>query len=314
MTDFILGLDGGGTKTLLTLANRHGQVVYQRQMAGIGPIENSAWQETLACLLTAVSSAPGRIVFGVFGLPSYGEMPGIGNAQEEAVARLSFFPYDIINDVHAAFDGAFTGNPGTLLLAGTGSMVWAEDEAGTTIHVGGWGHGFGDEGSAFWIGHTAITAFSHCLDGRAEDAVFVEAMAFILALPATNRAAALSDWYYGKADARVKVAALARAIDSLANSGNATAKTILQQAADHLSRHVRAAWRLLPSLPTKGWSAVGSVMNSRHIIVHLEENLETSPLPPALPPVGGALWRAATNAGWQVDTAWIETLRAELCL
>lgn len=314
MSDYVLGLDGGGTKTQLALADRAGRVVLSLRASGIGPLENPDWLATLLGLMDAVSDYGSRIDHATFAMPSYGEMPAISAAQEAAAATVSPCPHRVRNDVHAAFEGAFVGRPGVLLLAGTGSMVWAEDKAGTPVRVGGWGHGFGDEGSAFWIGQAAVTALSHCLDGRAEDADFVEAMASILSLSEGDRAAALSDWYYREADARVKVAALSRAIDDLAEAGNATAKTILNQAACHLSLHVRAAWRRLPSLPAGVWSAVGSVMNSRHLSARLEESLETAPAPAALPPVGGALWRAATDAGWPINAAWIDRLRSELSL
>lgn len=312
MSDYVLGLDGGGTKTVLALADRTGHVVFHARGAGIGPLENSQWQETLRALMQRAADYASRIAYASLGMPSYGEMPAVSAAQDAAAAAVSSFPHCVLNDVHTAFEGAFTGRAGVLLLAGTGSMVWAEDASGRQIRVGGWGHGFGDEGSAFWIGQAAITGLSHCLDGRGQDHDFADAMAGLLGLPVDKRAGALAEWYYGGADPRVKVAALARAVDGLAESGNATAKTILIQAAIYLSLHVRAAWRGLPSLPEGVWSGVGSTMNSRHVSRHLERLLETPPMAPSLPPVGGALWRAAIHAGWPVDAAWIDQLGTEL--
>ncbi|MCB8881533.1 N-acetylglucosamine kinase [Acidisoma cellulosilytica] len=312
MSDYVLGLDGGGTKTLLAIADRAGHVVFHARAAGIGPIENPDWAETLRTLTQSVAEYTSRIAYASFGMPSYGEMPAVSAAQEDAALAGSGFPHCVLNDVHTAFEGAFIGQPGVLLLAGTGSMVWAEDAAGKQIRVGGWGHGFGDEGSAFWIGQAAIAAFSHCLDGRGQDQAFADALAHRLGLPVENRADALTAWYYEGADPRVKVAALARDVDGLAEQGNATAKTILTQAAIHLSLHVRGAWRRLPSLPDRVWCGVGSIMNSGHVTDYLQTLLETPPISPALPPVGGALWRAATNAGWPMDSAWIDQLRTEL--
>jgi glucosamine kinase len=131
-------------------------------------------------------------------------------------------------------------------------------------------------------------------------------------LPHGGQAEALMAWYHADGDPRVKIAALAREVDRLAESGNATAKAILFEAAGHLSLLARAAWRRLPSLPAGVWSAVGSIMNSRHVTRHLIALLETPPVPAALPPVGGALWRAATNAGWAIGPDWVERLRTEL--
>jgi glucosamine kinase len=311
MTDLVLGIDGGGTKTELAIADRHGHLVLHRIGAGIGPIETPDWPAVLAQLMRDVEGFSPRIAYASFGMPSYGEMPDVGDRQREVAQAIARYPHCVLNDVHTAYEGAFLGRPGVLLLAGTGSMVWACNAAGRHIRVGGWGHGYGDEGSAFWIGQEAVAMLSHCLDGRAQDMDFAAAMVAHLGLPEEGCAEALADWYHNGPDPRVRVAALAVVVDQLANAGNATAKCILAQASAHLALHVRAAWNRLPSLPMGVWAAVGSVLRSRIIAEHLSRLLETAPTNPALPPVGGALWRAATNAGWAVDAAWIDRLRSE---
>ncbi|HEX3983427.1 MAG TPA: BadF/BadG/BcrA/BcrD ATPase family protein [Acidisoma sp.] len=314
MSDLVLGIDGGGTKTVLALADRAGHVVWQKRAPGIGPHENPAWLPTLQALMATASAYGDRVAYGAFAMPSFGEIDRVSAEQAAAAQQLGHFPHCVLNDVHAAFEGAFVGQPGVLLLAGTGSMLWAEDGAGAQIRVGGWGQGFGDEGSAFWIGRAAIAGLSQCLDGRAADPDFAAAMSRLLALPAEGQAEALLDWYCEVPDPRVKVASLAREIDRMAETGNATATTILTEAAAHLALHVRAAWQRLPTLPEGVWSAVGSIMNSRVVARHLVTLLDTPRVPAALPPVGGALWRAATNAGWAASPAWIDRLRTELSL
>ncbi|GAB0117103.1 N-acetylglucosamine kinase [Acidisoma sp. 7E03] len=312
MSDLVMGLDGGGTKTELAVADREGRVLLHRIGAGIGPIETPGWPGVLAHLVQELGPLAGRLREAAFGMPSYGEIPEVSEAQRAAAAACGIAAHSVINDVHLAYEGAFLGKPGVLLLVGTGSMVWACNAAGRHIRVGGWGHGYGDEGSAFWIGQQAVTMLSHCLDGRAQDMDFAAAMADHLGLAAEGRAEALGVWYYAHPDPRVKVAAVARMVDRLAEQGNATAKAILIQAAVHLAMHVRAAWNRLPSLPLGVWSAAGSVMQSRTLSTHLSRLLETAPVSPALPPVGGAVWRAATAAGWAVDAAWIDRLRDQL--
>jgi glucosamine kinase len=311
MTDLVLGIDGGGTKTELALADREGRLVLHRVGAGIGPIETPDWPEVLAQLMRNAENFSPRIAYASFGMPSYGEIPAVAARQRQVAAALGPSPHCVLNDVHTAYEGAFVGRPGVLLLAGTGSMVWACNATGRNIRVGGWGHGYGDEGSAFWIGQQAVAMLSHCLDGRAQDMDFAAAMVEHLNLPAEGCAEALADWYHNGPDPRVKVAALAEVVDGIANAGNATAKAILAQASAHLALHVRAAWNRLPSLPLGVWAAVGSVLRSRILAAHLARLLETMPTAPALSPVGGALWRAATNAGWPVDAAWIDRLRSE---
>lgn len=309
MSDLVLGIDGGSTRTALAVADREGRVLLHRRAGGIGPLETPGWPEILAWLMQQAEAYGPRIAYASFAMPRHGEIASVAAQQIAVAADLARVPHCVLNDAHTAFEGAFLGQPGVLMLAGTGSMVWARNAAGRHIRIGGWGHGFGDEGSAFWIGQEAIVMLSHGLDGRAQDVDFTVLMAGHLALPEEGRAEALLDWYHAGGDPRTKVAALARLVDRLADAGNATAKTILAEAAVHLAMHVRAAWRRFPSLPLGVWSAAGSIMQSRHVTGHLTRLLETHPRSPVLPPLGGALWRAATNAGWPVDAAWIGRLR-----
>lgn len=309
MTPLVLGVDGGGTKTHLALADAEGRVHWQAVGPGIGPMETAHWPEVLRVLMQPAQRFAPQIRRAVFALPSHGEIAAVSRAQEAEVAALAALPHRVVNDVQAAFEGAFLGEAGALLLAGTGSMVWAADAAGRQVRVGGWGHGYGDEGSAFWIGRAAVALLSHAFDGRAEEDALTRALQDHLRLAQPRRAEALAEWFHADADPRVRVAALAAFVDARADAGDAAAVAILAEAADHLAAHLHAAWRRLPSLPAGVWSFAGSVARSRILRQHLCERVMSPPCPPAMPPVGGALWRAATEAGWAVDAAWIAGLR-----
>jgi len=312
MSRLVMGLDGGGTKTLLALADREGRLALLERASGIGPIENPRWRETLAGLLARLGPHREEIAFGVFALPSYGEMAELSAAQDAALAGLAGFPHGLGNDVQIAFEGAFAGGAGVLLLAGTGSMAWAGDAQGRQIRVGGWGHGFGDEGSGFWIGREALGCMSRIIDGRLPDAAFAAPLAARLRLPGERQADALMTWFHGAANVRAAVAGLAGAVDDLAEHGNATAGELLQRAAAWLAEHVETAWRRLPSLPPGRWSIAGGVGQSRIVCECLARRLHAAPLPLELPPVGGALWHAAKQAGWPADATWIRQLARSL--
>jgi N-acetylglucosamine kinase-like BadF-type ATPase len=57
----------------------------------------------------------------------------------------------VMSDVEGAWQGALGGEPGVLVLAGTGSIVLGRDARGRWIREGGLGPLVGDEGSAFWL-------------------------------------------------------------------------------------------------------------------------------------------------------------------
>ena len=304
---WVLGLDGGGSKTALAYVSRAGEVVGPFYAPGINPFDRPDWQGVLETLLAA-HPAPGVLVHAALGLPGYGESPKINARQDALCAELLPSPHSAVNDVEAAFTGAFAGKPGVLLLSGTGSMAWADDGE-RRVRTGGWGEGFGDEGSAYWIGRRALSLASQALDGRHADAGFAP----LLLRPVLNEAptqANLLEWYYSQKHGRSAVASLARRVDVLAETGQATAQQILGEAAELLAQHVQAARRQLnsPGLP---WSYAGGVLGSRSVQEALTARLGEAQRP-ALPPLGGALFHAAWRGGMDTGTDWQRRVGAAL--
>jgi N-acetylglucosamine kinase-like BadF-type ATPase len=64
----------------------------------------------------------------------------------------------LVHDGVIAHAGALNGEPGVVVIAGTGSVAVAVDEDHRARTLGGWGYLLGDEGSAFWIARTAMQA------------------------------------------------------------------------------------------------------------------------------------------------------------
>jgi glucosamine kinase len=294
---WILGLDGGGSKTALAYLNQRGQVSGPFYAPGINPFDRPGWAAEFAGFVAAYP-APGPLVAATLGLPGYGESPAITAQQQSVCRRLIPVPHTLMNDVQAAFSGAFPAGVGALLLSGTGSMAWASD--GTRhVRTGGWGDAFGDEGSAYWIGRQALGLASQGLDGRHPDSEFARLL-LESTLEGPPTPAQLLQWYHALPHPRSGVAALARTVNDLAVAGQPTALGLLDSAAQELARHVQSVWAQLGSGPLP-WSFAGSVLGSPPLLAALTRLLGP-PLPPALPPLGGPLYHAALQAGH--DPVW----------
>jgi N-acetylglucosamine kinase len=305
----VLGLDGGGSKTLLAIAQPDGAARLLACGGGINPLDNANWRHELAAILAVAAPALAAVRQAVLGLPAYGEVAEV-SASQEASVRATLLPAPVLmeNDVQVAFEGAFAGQPGVLILAGTGSMAWGGDGAGRSVRVGGWGDGFGDEGSAWWIGHEAISLASRVLDGRRAGHDFAMAILAAAGLPRDDAHGALIGWYHGLVQRRAQIAALARVVDELAERGDSLALALLGEAAHHLAAHVQAAGSLLGIAGAPPWSFAGGVFSSRTVMRLLTERLGRPAQAPLLPPIGGALWRAACAGGWPADADWIARL------
>lgn len=118
----------------------------------------------LLALLPAGPTGIDRLVVGHTGLPvDDAARAGLADALlGEGLANSVVLAPDEVT-AHA---GAFAGRPGVVTAVGTGSVTLAVDEDGRGHRVDGWGHLFGDAGSAYSIARAALDAGLRALDGR----------------------------------------------------------------------------------------------------------------------------------------------------
>jgi len=308
MSDLVLGVDSGGTKTVAALVAPDAGIVSLRHLPSLDPTADGDWIAGIAALATAVGDADLRA--SAFGLPFHGEVDEYTEAQIAAV-RLHFPNNAIVeNDVRIAFDGAFACGAGALILAGTGSMAWASlgEPDSPHVRVGGWGDIFGDEGSAYWLGREVLALLSRHIDGREPSPAFAGRMFAAMGIQQNQMMA----WCYGLDSRRSGIAGLARHVTTIAANGDGVAGRLIERAAAELSEQLAVAWRRCGGTAPVRWSYAGGVFNAPAILDHMAVRLGTPPSVPRLPPVGGAVLRAARLAGWAVDDAWVDRLDGAL--
>jgi N-acetylglucosamine kinase-like BadF-type ATPase len=169
---WLLGIDGGGTKTQFLIADTAGKVAASFRGLGSYHIEIGVEgvAEVLAAGIRQVIEEAGiqtsDIAYAFFGLPAFGE-------DRAADERLAVIPSDILghdrytveNDMICAWAGSLGGEDGINVVAGTGSIAYGERGA-RRARCGGWGEAFGDEGSAYWVSARALNLFTRMSDGR----------------------------------------------------------------------------------------------------------------------------------------------------
>ena len=72
----------------------------------------------------------------------------------------------VVNDAAIALVAGAPERVGIVVLAGTGSIAYGADRAGSTARSGGYGFLLADEGSGYWLGHQALRAAVRAADGR----------------------------------------------------------------------------------------------------------------------------------------------------
>jgi glucosamine kinase len=306
-SEFVLGIDAGGTKTLLAVADRSGVVQFVTHGATLDPTGSPTWTGELKRLVDSAAVYMPRVRNAVLGLPFFGEIQATSQTQRDICAGLFSMNHQVVNDVQVAFDGAFAGRGGVLLLAGTGSMAWAGDGHGSDIRVGGWGDTFGDEGSAYWIGREALSEVARALDGRGPDVDFAHLLLHGLRIGEAD----LIGWSYAEATRRSRIASVAKLVSDIAPV-NKTACSILERAADLLYEHAKAGFKRSGLPESADWSYAGGVFSSSVVLAHLVSRIGRAATPPLLPPVGGALLRAARLSKWATDASWVASLARSL--
>ena len=172
---YYIGIDGGGTKTTCAV----GDELHLLATAVSGPsnivrVGESQARESLlqgvrqACAAAAIK--PQQIAGTCVGGSGAGH-PELAAVVRNYLSQILPSPIDVVGDMQIALEAAFDSGPGVIVIAGTGSIAYGRDLQGRTVRAGGWGFAIGDEGSAHWIGRSAVNLLlrsSDRIDGIAE--------------------------------------------------------------------------------------------------------------------------------------------------
>ncbi len=309
-----LGIDGGQSSTTALIGEKIEDQTGRVLGAGrAGPSNHAAAAEGRRKFIAAITDS----------VHEAAKAAGISDpAFEAACLGLSGGPHDkealtketiragrylITHDAHIALAGATAGEPGIIVIAGTGSMVFGRNVAGITARAGGWGYVFGDEGGAFDLVRQALRAILRNEEGWGPPTSLREAL--LEATGARDGNQLLHRLYTGDYP-RDRVAGWAKLIDQAARAGDAVASDLLASAGQHLATLTAAVRRQLFG-PTMGWAGVvnvcysGGVFSSDpllerfRMLVELEEgNRVSAPLHSA---AEGALLEAYNLIGTKVN-------------
>ena len=248
--ELVLGVDGGGTRTVAFLATRResGWTVLGRGEAGPSNRQAVGTSAALAALDEATGqafAAAGRkrcaVNAACLGLAGAGR-PGDQEIVREWAARAHLAAsVQVIEDAALLLAAGTPDGWGVAVVAGTGSMAFSRSADGRTARSGGWGPLLGDEGSGYAIALAGLRAATRAADGRAPVTLLTDRLlaAYGLARPEEFIGAV-----YRGGD-RAALAALAPVVLEAAEAGDAAAEEIIREAAAELASATAAAARQL---------------------------------------------------------------------
>lgn len=304
MARLFLGVDGGQSSTIALLGDEAGRVTG----AGAGgPCNHAAAGEGRAKFVKAVEESVSGACrqAGIdfreirFEAACLGFSGGPEDKQALVAEMVRAGRLVVTTDAVVALAGATGGEPGIIVIAGTGSIGFGRNAAGKTARAGGWGYVFGDEGSGFDLARQGLRAALRHEEGWGPA---TSLLAMFLDAGGAKSANELLHGFYTAEFPRPRIASFGPLVERAAAEGDQVARGILHKAAAELALLAAAVRRQLFGAGERAVVAhMGGVFRSAVLRDQFRELVEqergNSCGPPLYPPAAGALIEAYRACG-----------------
>lgn len=248
MTKLIVGVDGGGSKTVALVADRSGAVL-GRASAATSNYHNVGAERALAALdvvicnaLAAAGADETALGAACLGLAGVDRPADRALFDSWAARRWPGLPVTICNDAELVLAAGTPDGHGLALICGTGTIALGRRADGRRGRSSGWGYVLDDEGSGYAIGVAGLRAVVRASDGRGPATALTAAL---LAAWQITEVAALLPLVYQTPHPTAAIAALSTAVAQAAEAGDAVAQHIMAATYAELAQSLVATARQL---------------------------------------------------------------------
>ena len=245
----VLGIDGGGTKTVCALADTDGRII-GRGSGGTANLNMAATSEIKASLHKAIQeaiqdnpeiqietvcagiagvgvseekrAAVGKIIWQILGVPPF--------CHKLSKGFMPSLHIEVVSDVIITLVAGARMRHGMVAISGTGAVVYGETLDGQKVKVGGWGYLL-DAGSGYEIGRMALQEILRAYDVHKETTILARLVLHEWCLHAPRD---LINHVYRQTARTADIANLAKVVNQAAGAGDDSARDILKKAANGL--------------------------------------------------------------------------------
>ncbi|MEN2768654.1 N-acetylglucosamine kinase [Ornithinibacillus xuwenensis] len=296
---YVMGIDGGGTKTQVVLADLYGNVITDRVYGSTNP--NTMTEKELSDTFRIMFEDIHRDFIGIENIKCI--FAGISGAGSQASKQLikkiirghihSPTKLQIEADtVNALYSGTL-GKPGIVQIAGTGSITFGINEKLQQDRVGGWGYLLGDEGSGFDIGQQGIKGALRCEDGRGQRTILMD---YIYAHFQVKSGRELIDKIYHSSSPKHLISHVSKLVFQAAIENDAVANRILQRTTKELAHSIQSlSDKLFPEEELIQVILCGGIFTNQSLMLQLLEaefkhrKQRVNLIIPKIPPAAGAI-------------------------
>ncbi len=295
----VIGIDSGGSTTRVACVDRDARVLGRATGAGGSPEHNSTSETEVRSTLSRAIADAGRtpddvvaLVAGMAGLNSESDqrwaadhthLDGLTSARTH------------VNDTVIAHVGAFLGQPGVLVVAGTGSMILGIDEHGQQ-HRNDQLHHYA--GAARHLSYDVVHRF--LIGDGLDDVLFPLALQHWQVADLTALRAAVEAPYESE-EVKRRFGTFAPVV-----TAHYDTSLLARGAVDRLAALTAIGVRLVGAPLGEGvaWSSAGSLATKPEFMAAVTRELKESSSSsryraPAMSPLGGAVLLAMRASGWE---------------
>jgi len=239
--DYILGVDGGGSKTTVQIADISGKKITQTvsrpsscKSVGI----SQAIENLNAGILSAIKNL--KSSKGIYFISSCFGFAGNNTKEDLKIYREVVFNKKltgclnpkksiIFNDTRIGLEAGSDSKNKIILIAGTGSNCFGVNEEGKQAGANGWDYILADEGSGYEVSIKALRAVMRAYDGRSSETLLSRTILKELGL---QDVLDLTKWAYNEPFSKDKIGLLAKTVCMTAGMGDKISINILAEEAE----------------------------------------------------------------------------------
>lgn len=313
---YVLGIDGGGTKTAGVIAKSDGQIIAEATVGPTNPnsVKATTLEENIVALVNSLMKQEEQIFNKVKHI--FAGMSGVGhetakNKIKDLIQKTMPHKVEVTvdNDAIIALYSGTLGKPGIVQISGTGSITYGVNEEGKRDRIGGWGYLIGEKGSGYALGNDALNIAFSVHDGYTYSTELYERL-----LNKFNTASLpdIIPSIYGADNPREKIASLSREVMLAADNGDEMAKKIMHHHGQYMGEAIGLlASRLFPNEQTIPIVLAGGLFKRIDLLEDsilkalTEANIRTNIIVPQINPVGGAVVAALQSKNISVDATFL---------
>lgn len=234
--EYILGVDGGGSKTTVQIADIDGRVISQ-SVSGSSNYKSVGINRAIENLNSAIFNASDSLKASkdIYFLSSCFGFAGNDAEEDYKIYREIVFNKElgsyldpkrtiICNDTRIGLESGSENKNKIILIAGTGSNCFGINKDGKQAKASGWDFILADEGSGYEVGLKALKAAMRAYDGRGEKTLLSKTILEELNL---KEILDLTKWVYDGPFSKHKIGVLAKTVCKTAQMGDSVSIDIL---------------------------------------------------------------------------------------